>query len=118
MNPKFGNKAALHIKSNPPAAMTPGKGEPGHDTMSYEVRDWFRDKPVVGRDGKDLPQEVEYSFNTARVYQHVLMRNNTVRGLTFPVLVQYLDNWWYGYRRPAGTLWETMARRDPALPRG
>ena len=117
MNPILGNYTAIHNKPVPPAYATPGRAGNGTRNQIDDggTVDWFRDVQAVGRDGKDLPQDVISSITPGRSWQSVRMRYNTLRGLTFERLVQYIDQWWYGYFRMAGMAWTAMMRRDGAL---
>jgi phage gp29-like protein len=109
-NPNLANVPRRPNQPTPPMALTPEgrRGLPGE-----EGTDFYRKPPGVN--GDDLPTQPQWSINPARLWQSVRMRFNPIRGLTFERLVNYIEQWWYGYFRYAGFTWTTMMRRDYQL---
>jgi hypothetical protein len=102
-NPKLGNRAP---QRNAPLPPTSGMGS----LASGNDWDYFRDggKMVY----RDTPQD---SITPARVTLSVRMRNNPIRGLTPERVVQFMDQWRFGFFRQAGMMWDQMQRRDYQL---
>lgn len=102
-NPKLGNRAP---QRNAPLPPTSGMG------ASARGGDWdyFRDNGKMIY--RDQPQD---SITPARVTLSVRMRNNPIKGLTPERVVQFMDQWRFGFFRQAGMMWDQMQRRDYQL---
>jgi phage gp29-like protein len=103
-NPKLGNRAPQRNAPIPPTSGMGGFAD-GNDW------DYFRntDGKMVYR---DQPQD---SITPARVTLSVRMRTNPIRGLTPERVVQFMDQWRFGFFRQAGMMWDQMQRRDYQL---
>ena len=90
------------VTSDPSVRQVGGAGEADYFRAPRNQQVTYNTEP----DANITPVRTQYS---------VRMRTNPIKGLTFELLVNYLDQWRMGFFRQAGMAWDAIERRDYQL---